>query len=68
MMMRAATLWAILTLFWGLITAGGLIGVLLEAEGQTWFLLCWAGGVILAVVSARRWQVERARSMPSPRK
>jgi hypothetical protein len=58
-MNRGATLWALMTLFWGLVTIAGIAGVLLEVEGRGWALICWVVGVILTAVSARLWHLKR---------
>lgn len=64
--MRTARLWAAATLFFGGVAALGIFAVFLEAAGRGWWLACWFGGVLLAVVCARRWEVERKRRLTAP--
>jgi len=48
------------TLFWAVVAMLGLVGIFLEADGRSWWLGAWFGGVILAVVAARQWEVQRS--------
>jgi len=57
---RTSRFWAAVTLFWAVVAMLGLVGIFLEADGRSWWLGAWFGGVILAVVAARQWEVQRS--------
>jgi hypothetical protein len=65
-MMHTPKFWAAATVFWAGVAMLGLVGVFLEAEGRSWRLGAWYGGVVLAAVSARQWEVRRKRRLTPP--